>query len=66
MHAGEFWGTWLLVPFQVTLFVGLPITYAVTGGQSLHKVRVTSANQINGCRAEASQTGWWLVQVYTS
>lgn len=36
---GDFWGTWLLLPFQVTLFVGLPITYAVTGGESLHKAR---------------------------
>jgi hypothetical protein len=35
---GDFWGTVLLVPFQVMLFVGVPITYSVTGGQSLHKV----------------------------
>lgn len=35
---GDFWGTWLLLPFQITIFVGVPIAYAVAGGQSLHKV----------------------------
>eukprot|EP00884_Botryococcus_braunii_P006433 jgi/Botrbrau1/15791/Bobra.4_1s0142.1 len=35
---GDRWGTWLLLPFQITLFVGIPITYTVTGAQSLQKV----------------------------
>eukprot|EP00884_Botryococcus_braunii_P012211 jgi/Botrbrau1/20991/Bobra.0144s0010.1 len=35
---GDFWGTWLLLPFQITVFVGVPITFSVIGGQSLHKV----------------------------
>jgi hypothetical protein len=44
---GDFWGTWLLVPFQVTIFVGLPITYTVTGGESLKKVGCQTPHRSN-------------------
>jgi len=32
------WGFWLLVPFQIILFVGLPITYTITAAISLQKI----------------------------
>jgi amino acid permease len=31
-------GNWSLLPFQIILFAGIPVAYAITAGDSLHKI----------------------------